>query len=128
MAGGCGLGGGAFLCTTEHFREVTPDEADCLGLDHRRPSDELLKAAREVPENYDDLTSQPGPPQLVEVPTEPQREPEEPSHGDLDVGIDAIEQMTPLEGAGGTGSSTEIEGFRGTLLFNGKFYFGQTSV
>ena len=70
--------------------------------------DELLRAAREVPENHEDLTSQPGPPQPVEVPTEPPRKPEEPSRDDLDTGMDAVKQMTSLEGAGETESSTEI--------------------
>ena len=65
------FGGRAYLCATEHLRGVTPDEADCLGLDERRQLDELLRAAREVPENYEDLTSQPGPRPPVEVPTEP---------------------------------------------------------
>ena len=54
-----------------------------------------------------DLTSQPGPPQHGEGPREPPRQPEEPSHDDPDIGMD-IEQMTRLEGAGGTESSTEI--------------------
>ena len=48
------------MCATEHLRGVTPDEADRLGLDERRQLDELLRAAQEVPENYEDLTSQPG--------------------------------------------------------------------
>ena len=102
------FGGTAYLCATEHLRGVTPDEADCLALDERRQLDELLRAAREVPENYEDLTSQLGPPPPVEVPTEPPREPEEPSRDDLDIGMDAVEQMTRLEGAGETASSTEI--------------------
>ena len=34
---------------------------DRLGIDERRQLDELLKAAQEVPKNYEDLTSQPGP-------------------------------------------------------------------
>ena len=85
------FGARAYLCATEHLREVTSDAADCLGLDQRRQWDELLKAAREMPENYEDLTSQLGHPQPVEVPTEPLREPEEPSHDDMD----AVEQMTP---------------------------------
>ena len=59
--------------------------------------DELLRAARDVSENNKDLTSQPGPPPPVKVPTEPPREPEEPSRYDLDIGMDAVEQMTPLE-------------------------------
>ena len=90
------------------LRGVTLDEADCLGLDERRQLDELLRAAREVPENYEDLTSQPGPPPPVEVSTEAPREPEEPSRDGLDIGMDAVEQMTLLEGAGDTVSSTEI--------------------
>ena len=98
------FGARAYLCATEHLREVTSDAADCLGLDQRRQWDELLKAAREMPENYEDLTSQLGHPQPVEVPTEPLKEPEEPPHDDMD----AVEQMTPLEGAGGKGSSIEI--------------------
>ena len=55
------FGGRASLCATEHLRGVTQDEADCLGLDERRELDELLRAAQEVPENYEDSTSQPGP-------------------------------------------------------------------
>ena len=55
------FGGRAYLCATEHLRGVTPDEADCLGLDEKRQLDELLLAAREVPANCEDLTSQPGP-------------------------------------------------------------------
>ena len=64
------FGGRAYLCATEHLRGVTQDEADCLGLDGRRQLEELLQAAREVRENYEDLTSQPGPPPSVEVPTD----------------------------------------------------------
>ena len=37
------FGGRAFLCAAEHLRGVTPDEADCLGLDERRQLDELLR-------------------------------------------------------------------------------------
>ena len=147
------FGGTAHLCATEHLRGVTPDEADCLALDERRQLDELLRAAREVPENYEDLTSQLGPPPPVEVPTEPPREPEEPSRDDLDIGMDAVEQMTRLEGAVETVSSTEIpygetagspqckgvhleesrghthdEVSRGTQLINSQFFSGQTSV
>ena len=91
MAGACGLVDG-HICATEHLRGVTPDEADCLGLDERRQLDELLR-----PENFEDLTSQPGPP--VEVPTDPRREPEAPSHDNLDIGMEAVEPMTPLEEA-----------------------------
>ena len=98
------------MCATEHLQGVTPDEADCLGLDERRQSDELLRAAQEVPGNYKDLTSQPGPPPPVEVPTEPRREPEQLSHDDLEIGMDAVEQMPPLEGAAETASSTEVGG------------------
>ena len=75
------FGGRGYLCATEHLRGVTPDE--------------LLKAAVDVPENYEN-------PQPVEVATEPPRQPEEPSHDDLDIGVDAVEQITPLEGAGAT--------------------------
>ena len=112
------FGGRVYLCATEHLRGVTPDEADRLGIDARGQLDELLRAAQEVPENYEDLTtshcnarhsfnclkkkyedltSQPGPP--VEVLTDPQREREDPSRDGLDHGIDAVEQMTPLEEA-----------------------------
>ena len=84
------------------------DEADCLGLDERRQLDDLLKAVQEVSENYEDLTSQPGPSQPAEVPTEPPREPEEPSHDDLDDGMGAGDQLTPTEESGETVSSTEI--------------------
>ena len=87
---------------------VTLDEADCLGLDERRQLDELLRAAREVPENYEDLTSQPGPPHQWRVPTDPPREPEEPSRDDLHIDMEAVEPMTPLEEARETESSTEI--------------------
>ena len=52
----------------------------------------------------------PGPPPPEEVPTEPPREPEEPSRDDLNIGMDAVEQMTSLEGARETASSTEIGG------------------
>ena len=31
------FGGRAYLCATEHLRGVTPDEADRLGIDERRP-------------------------------------------------------------------------------------------
>ena len=61
------FGGRAYLCASEHLRGVTPDEADRLGLDERRQLDELLRAAQEVPENFEDLTSKPGPPPPVEV-------------------------------------------------------------
>ena len=40
---------------------MPPDEADRLGIDEGRQLDELLRAAQEVPENYQDLTSQQGP-------------------------------------------------------------------
>ena len=101
------IGGRAYLSATEHLRAVTPDEAGCLGFDERRQLNELLRAAREVPENYEDLTSQPGPPPPVENPKEPPREAEEPSRDDLDIGMDAVKQMTHLGGAGETASSTE---------------------
>ena len=90
------------------FERVTPDEADCLGLNERRQLDELLQAAREVPENYEDLTSQPGPPPPVEVPTELPREPAEPSRDDLDIGREAVEPKTPVEVARETEASTEV--------------------
>ena len=67
--------------------------------------DELLKAAQEVPEDYEDLTSQPGPSPPAEVPTERQREPEEPSHDDLDDGVGTRDQLTPPEESGETVSS-----------------------
>ena len=86
------FGGRAYLCATEHLRGVTPDGADRLGIDERRQLDELLPAAREVPENCEDL----GPPPPVEVPTDPPGEPAEPSRDDLDIGIEALEPMTPL--------------------------------
>ena len=76
------FGGRAYLCATEHLRGVTPDEWDRLGIDERRRLDELLKAAQA--RDCEDLTSQPGPSPPAEVPTEPQRRPEEPSHDDLD--------------------------------------------
>ena len=98
------FGGRAYLCATEHLRGVTLDESDRLGINERRQLDELLKAAQEVPETFEDLTSQPGPPPSVEVPTEP----EEPSRDDLDIGMEAAEQMTLLEEARETESSTEI--------------------
>ena len=94
------FGGRAYLCATEHLRGVTPDEADCLGLDERRQLDELLWAAREAPENYEDLTSQPGPPQP--------EEPAEPSRDDLDIGIQAVDPMTLLEEARETETSTQV--------------------
>ena len=72
------FGGRVYLCATEHLRGVTPDEADSLGLDERRQLGELLPAVREVPDNYEDLTSQPGPSPPAEVPTEPPMEPKEP--------------------------------------------------
>ena len=83
---------GPQLFTCEETRQT---KADCLSLE-RRQLDELLKAAREVRENYEDLTSQPGPPPPLEVTTEPPREPEEPSRDDLDIGLDAVDQMTPF--------------------------------
>ena len=63
------------MCATEHLRGVTPDESDRLGIDERRQLDELIRAAKEVKENYGDVTSQPGSPLPVEVLTEPAREP-----------------------------------------------------
>ena len=48
------FGGRAHVCATEHLRGVTQDEADRLGLDELRQLDELLRAAQEVPENYED--------------------------------------------------------------------------
>ena len=98
----------AYLCATEHLRGVTPDESDRLGIDERRQLNELLRAARELPESYDDLTSQPGPPPSVEVSTDSPKEPEEPLRDGLDIGTEAVEQMTPLEEARETESSTEI--------------------
>ena len=102
------FGGRACLCTAEHLRGVTPDEADCLGLDERTQLHELRRTAQELPENYEDLTSQPGPPPPVEGPTKPPGEPEEPSRDDLDIGMDAVEPMALVEGAGETTSSTEV--------------------
>ena len=66
-----------------------------LGLDERRRLDEL-------PENYEDLTSQPGPSPPAEVPTEPAREPEEPSHEDLDDGMGTGGHVIPPEESGAT--------------------------
>ena len=97
------------MCATEHLQGVTPDEADRLGTDGRRQLDELLKAAQEVPENFEDLTSQLGPEPPVEVPTEPPREPEEPSRDDLDDGMETGDQSTLAEESGEV-SSTEIGG------------------
>ena len=79
------FGGRAHLCATEHLRGVTPDEADRVGLDERRQSDELLRAVQEVFEKLRglDISSLP-----VEDPTEPPREPEEPSRDDLDDGME----------------------------------------
>ena len=71
-----------------------------MGLGEGRLLDELLWAVQEVPENFEDLTSRPGPP--VEVPTDPTREPEEPSRDGLDIGMDVVKQLTPLEEAGET--------------------------
>ena len=101
------FGGRAYLCIPVHLRGVTPDESDRLGIDERRHLDDLLKAAQEAPENYEDLTSQPGPSPPVEFPTEPPREPEEPSHGDFNDGVGTGDQSTPAEGSGETASSTE---------------------
>ena len=70
--------------------------------------DELLTEAREVPENYEDLTSQPGPPPLVEVPTDPPGQPAEPSRDDWDIGMEAFQPVTPLEEARETEASTEV--------------------
>ena len=86
------FGGKAYLCATEHWRGVTPDEADCLCFDERIPLDELLRAARE--RKLQVLTSQIGRPPPVEVPTEPPMGPEEPSRDDVDIGMDVVEQMT----------------------------------
>ena len=102
-AGGCG--GRAYFCAAEHLRGDTPDEADRLGLDETRQLDELLQADQEVPENYEDLTSQPGDPTTGQ---NHQKKPEEKSRDDLDDGMDKVEQLNPLEGAGETASSTEI--------------------
>ena len=76
------FGGRAYLCATEHLRGVTPDKLDRLGalMNRETVGRAALKAAREVPENYEDLTSQPRPSPPAEVPTEPPREPEEPLH------------------------------------------------
>ena len=70
------------------MREVTPDEADCLGLDEKRQLNASLPAGWEAPKNYEEPT--PLPP--GEVPTEPPWEPEEPSRDDVDIGTDAVEQ------------------------------------
>ena len=86
------FGARAYSCATEHLRGVTPDEADRQGLDERRELEELLKAACEV--HNEDLTSQPGRPPPVEIPTEPPREPEETVRNDLDIGMDAMNQLT----------------------------------
>ena len=83
--------GRAYMCVTEHLRGVTPDDADCLGLDERRELDELPRAARDVPENHGDLTPQHGRPPQAVIPTEPPRESEEPARDILDIGMDAIE-------------------------------------
>ena len=102
------FGGRAYLCAAQRLPGVTPDEADCLGLDGRRQLDELLQADREVPENYKDLTSQFGPSPSVEVPTDPTGEPAEPSRDDWDIGTEAFEPVTPLEEARETEASTEV--------------------
>ena len=115
----------AYLCATEHLRGVTPDESDRLGIDERRQLDELLRAAREVPESFEDLTSQPGPPPSAEVPTDPPREPEEPLRDDLDIGMEAVEQMTPLEEARETESSTEIG--EQSITWRTEFPHGETA-
>ena len=94
-------------CATEQLRGVTPDEADRLGFETRQ-LDEPLQAAQEAPESCENLSSKPGPPPQVEVPTEPRRELEELSRDDLNDGMDTEEQLNPLEGAGETASSTEI--------------------
>ena len=103
VAGGCGLERRAYLCVTEHLRGVTPDKADCLDLDERRQP-------REVPENYEDFASQPGLPPSLEVPTDPPRGSVEPSRGDVDIGMKAVEQITFLEEVRETESSTESRG------------------
>ena len=82
------FGGRTYLCATEHLRGVTPDEADRLGLNERRQ-------LQQVPENYEDLTSQPCAWPTAEVPTEPPKEPEEPSRDDLDDGLGTGDQLTP---------------------------------
>ena len=71
---------------TQHLRGVPPDEANCLDLDEGRQLAELLRPAQEVPENYEDVTSQPGSPPQMEVPTEAPGEPE-------DIGMEAVEKM-----------------------------------
>ena len=73
--------------------------------------DELLRAAQEVPENFEDLTSQPGPSPPAEVPTEPLREPKEPSRDDLDVGMEAIDPV------GGSKRNQIIKGNRRAINF-----------
>ena len=87
-------------------------------VDGRR---QLDRAAGKVPENDEDLTSQPGPPPPVEVPTDPPREPEEPSPHDLDIGMEAVEQMTPLEETRETESSTEIGRVGNTRISQNSF-------
>ena len=98
------FGARAYLCATEHLRGVTPDEADRQGLDERRQLEELLKAAC-----LKTVSSQPGPPPPVEIPTEPPREPEETVRDDLDIVMDAIEPSDPSEEAREAPSPTEIE-------------------
>ena len=100
--------GRANLFATKHLRGVTPNEADCLGLDERKQLHELLRAAQEVPKNYEDLTSQPGPPQPVERPTKPPGKPEESSRDDLDIGMDEVEPMVFREKAGESAFLTKV--------------------
>ena len=67
-------------------------EAICLGLDERRQLADLLKPTQEVPENYEDLTSQPESAPQMEIPTKASREPK-------DVGMETTEKMPPPERA-----------------------------
>ena len=79
----------AYLCATETLaRESCPDEADRLGIDEKRTVWTSCSGAR------------PPPPPVEKLPWEP----EEPSRDDPDIGLDAVEQTTPLEGAGETAS------------------------
>ena len=85
------FGGRAYLCATETLARSHARRSGSRGPVTKEDSwPRLLPAAREVPENCEDL----GLPPPVEVPTDPPGEPAEPSRDDLDIGIEAVEPIT----------------------------------
>ena len=131
------FGGRSYLCATEHLRGATPDEADRLGIDERRQLDELPRAAREVPEYYEDLTSQPGPRHQWKFRQNHQGDPRSRHAMTWISAWTQLGKLLPLGGARETASSKEIGGqstfvedverVLDSRLWPNFFYYGETA-